>query len=458
MHIHILGIAGAMTSQLAVELHRQGNFVSGSDQSKIFPPVSTILKKENIMVNTVEITKDIDLAIIGSSYNLFENTQKEFQQIKKNKIPYISATEYISQHIAKDNSIIIAGSFGKTTITSLTAWILSHSSLKPSYMFGGTPKNKFSPLKINNSHWSVLEGDESIHGLDKSAKFLYYPVKYLLITNADWEHKDSYANENLNFNAFKKLVFKVPSDGFLIVNQQKPSATKLVQYTKSKVVTYNSQNSDYFIEKIINHNGYTSLIIHTPNGILKLDTTLIGQFNYENILASVAICDSLGISHHIIAKSIFSYKGVKRRLELIASVKNRLFFDDFAQSEDRISSAINSLKLHFPNKPIKVLYQPHASFSQYKSSLCHLKDAFAKADEVVLSQLKFSQNIDKKNRNTAKDFRDCLGSKLIYLPLRKQILEYYKSSLMPNDILIYMSSGGLEGTRIFKSIIKSFKK
>lgn len=447
-----------MTSQLAVELHRQGNFVSGSDQSKIFPPVSTLLKRENIMVNTVEITKDIDLAIIGSSYNLFENTKKEFEQIKQSKIPYISATEYISQNIAKTNSIVIAGSFGKTTITSLTAWILSHSSLKPSYMFGGTPKNKFNSLKLNNSNWSVLEGDESIHGLDKSAKFLYYPAKYVLVTSADWEHKDSYANENLNFNAYKKLVSKIPPDGFLVVNQQKPSASKLTQYTQSKIITYNSQNSDYFIDKIISHNNYTSLIVHTPNGVLKLNTTLIGQFNYENILASVAICDSLKISHYIITKSVFSYKGVKRRLELVASFNNRLFFDDFAQSEDRIYSAINSLKSHFPNRLIKVLYQPHASFSQYKSSLCHLKDAFSQANEVVLSQLKFNQKIDKKNRNTARDFRECLGSKLIYLPLKKQILEYYKSSLMPNDILIYMSSGGLEGSHIFKSIINSFKK
>ncbi len=458
MNIHFLGIAGAMTSQLAIELHRQGNFISGSDQSKIFPPVSTILKKERIPLNLIEITKNIDLAIVGSSYNLFDNTKKEFQQIKKNHIPYISATEYISKNIAKENSIIIAGTFGKTTITSLTAWILSHSSFKPSYMFGGTPKNKFNSLKINDSKWSVIEGDESIHGLDKQAKFLYYPVKYLLITSVDWEHKDSYSSEASNFEAFKKLVSKIPSDGFLVINQQKLETNKLSRYTSAKIITYNTNKSDYFIEKIIRHQNFTTLIINTPRGILKINTTLIGQFNFENILASIAICDNLQISRYLITKSIFSYKGIKRRLELIASIKNRLFFDDFAQSENRISSAIKSLKLHFPEKLIKVLYQPHASFSQYKSSLSHLKEAFSQADEVVLSQLKFSHKIDKKNRNTAKDFRDCIGSKLIYLPLKKQILEYYQNNLKPNDILIYMSSGGLEGNYIFKSIINSFKK
>lgn len=458
MHIHILGIAGAMTSQLAVKLHHQGNFISGSDQIKIFPPVSTLLKKNHIPINTVEITPSINLAIIGSSYDLFENTLQEFKQIKKLKIPYISATQYISQNIAKTDSIIIAGSFGKTTITSLIAWILSHSNKNPSYMFGGTPKNKFDSLKFTSSNWSVLEGDESIHGLDKQAKFLYYPAKYVLITSADWEHKDSYSSQVLNFHAFKKFVTKIPSNGFLIINQQKASSVKLSQYYQGKTISYNSPTADYFLEKIIQHSDFTGLIIHTPTGLLKVNTTLIGQFNFENILAAVCLCDSLGISQSLISKSIFSYRGIKRRLELVASHQNRLFFDDFAQSDDRIFSAINALKHHFPNKKIKVLYQPHASFSQYKSSLCHLKKAFSQANEIVLTQLKFNPKIDKKNRNTAKDFRQCLGSKLIYLPLRKQILEYYKDSLMPNDILIYMSSGGLEGNHLFQSIIRLFKK
>ncbi len=445
-----------MTSQLAIQLKKQGNFISGSDQLKIFPPVSTLLKKYHIPTNKVEISPQINLAIIGSSYNLFKNTQDEFKQIKKNKIPYISATEYISQNIAKKNSIIIAGSFGKTTITSLTAWILSHTSLNPSYMFGGVSKNKFSPLKLNKSDWSVIEGDESIHGLDKKAKFLYYPAKYLLVTSANWEHKDSYSNQNLNFNAFKNLVKKLPKDGILFINQQQNSAVKLRNFSAAKVVTYNSPQSDYFLEKTIPHQNYTTLVIHTPTGLIKTNTTLIGQFNFENILASVCLCDSLKISPHHIAKSVFSYRGIKGRLELVISVKNRLFFQDFAQSEDRISATLNSLKNQYPSKKIKVLYQAHASFSQYKSSLCQLKPAFNQADEVVLTQLKFNPQLDKKNRISAKDFRNCLGSKLIYLPLKKQILEYYKNSLMPNDILIYMSSGGLEGNRIFKSIIKLF--
>jgi len=458
MNIHILGIAGSMTANLAVALKKSGNLVAGSDQDKIFPPVSTTLKKANISINSTTIDKNIDLAIIGSSYNSFDKTKSEFEQIKQLKIPYVSATEYLAQNLIKTNSIVVAGSFGKTTITSLVSWIFSQSGKKPSFMFGGNSKNKFDSLKFSNSDWSIVEGDESAHGLDKQAKFLYYQPKYLIVTSADWEHKDCYPDEQSNFNAFKKLVQQLPTNGILVLNSQNKTSLKLAEYSPCQVITYNSQDSDYFIEKINRQNEITNLLVHTPNGLMKITTNLIGQFNFENILAAISLCDSLGLSRYSISKSINSYKGVKRRLELIDKRNNILFFDDFAQSDQRIKSALSALKQHFPHKNIKVLFQPHASFSQYKSSLCELKNSFDLASEIVLTQLKFNSNIDKKNRNTAKDFRDRLGSKLIYLPLKKQIIKYYKDSLMPNDILIYMSSGGLEGNRIFKSVINSFKK
>lgn len=458
MHIHILGIVGSMTANLAVQLKKAGNTVTGSDQEKIFPPFSNLLKKAKISVNTIEINKNIDLIIVGSSYQSFKQTQEEFDQAKKLHIPYVSATEYLSQNLVKKNSIVIAGSFGKTTITSLVSWIFSQAHKKPSYMFGGISKNKFDSLKLTNSNWSIIEGDESIHGLDQKAKFFYYYPKYLLITSADWEHKDCYPTAQDNTKAFKKLVNQLPPEGILFLNQKSQTSSNLSHNSPCKTIFYGEINSDYFIEKIQKNNSLTTLIIHTPNGLIKTSTRLIGQFNYQNILAAITIADSLKISPYTISKAITSYKGVKRRLELVDTRKNILFFDDFAQSGDRINSTLKALKEQFPSKKIKVLFQPHASFIQYKQSLCELKNSFDFADEVVLTQLKFNPSISKKNRNTAKDFRDCLGDKLIYLPLKQQIIKYYKDSLMPNDILIYMSSGGLEGTRLFKSIINSFKK
>jgi len=457
MHIHILGIAGTMTAPLAVKLKKLGHQVSGSDQDKIYPPVSLVLKKAKIKINFFEITPDIDLCIVGSSYNSFKNTKNEFQEIKKLKIPYISATQYIAQNLVKKESVVIAGSFGKTTITSLISWIFIKAKKNPNYMFGGEPKNKYPAISFSSSDISIIEGDESIHGLDKQAKFLSYSPKYLVLTSADWEHQDCYSTENKNFTAFKKLVDLLPQDGLMVTNHQSLSAQKISQFSKAPLVTYNSPQADYFIDKIKIKDNLTTLVINTPNGLIKIDTQLIGQFNFENILAAVTLCDSLKIKKSVIQKAIFSYKGIKRRLELVANYKNILFFDDFAQSTTRIKSTLLALQNHYPNKFIKVLYLAHASFNQYKNSLQGLDDAFGPAKEIILGPLKYNPKIDKKNRTIANDFKLLIGSKLIYLPLKRQIIEYYKSNLMSNDILIYMSSGGFENNRIFKSIINSFK-
>lgn len=457
MHIHILGIAGTMTAPLAATLKKQGYTITGSDQEKIYPPVSTILKKARIKINSTIINKKIDLVIIGSSYDSFQKTKDEFEQVKQLKLNYISASQFIAQNLIKENSVLVAGTYGKTTITSLVSWIFLQAHLKPNYMFGGDTINHFPGTNISPSNWSIIEADESIHGLDTQAKFLYYPVKFLLITSADWEHKDSYSTEIENFNAFKKLVTNVPKDGLLFINSQGYQTKELSLYAKSKIITYNSSNSNYYIKNVQITRKYTLLDIQTPKTLIQVKTILIGQFNFENILAAVTICDSLNINHSHIKKAVFKFKGIKRRLEKIYNRKNVLIFDDFAQSSGRIKSTITAIKNHFPQKNIKILYQPHASFIQYKSSLKDFQEAFNSASEVVLTKINYKNNIDKEERSTARDFREIVGERLIYIPIDEDVVKHYQKNLKSNDILINMSSGGFAGNQIVKSIINSLK-
>ena len=457
MKIHILGIAGTMTASLAVALKREGHIISGSDQEKIYPPISTILKKADIKINSSKINSDIDLAIIGSSFSNFKRTKEEFDQIKKLKIKYISASEFIAQNLGRENSILIAGTYGKTTISSLVSWIFDQANLKPNYMFGGKSLNYFPSVNISPSNWSIIEADESINGLDTQAKFLYYPVKFLLLTSADWEHKDSYSTEIENFNAFKKLILKIPKDGILFINSKGYQTKELSLYSKSKVITYNSPTSDYFIKNIKIKKNYTVLFCQTPKNIIEIKTKLIGQFNFENILAAITIADSLNIPQTKIKQAIFKFKGINRRIEKIYDHKKIIIFDDFAQSPNRIKSTIEAVKLHFPKNKIKVLYQPHASFIQHKESLKEFKNVFESVSEVVLSKLNFNNKIEKKNRVTAKNFKEVIGDKLIYLPIDEDIPSFYQKNLIPGDILINMSSGGLSGNKIIKSIINSLK-
>lgn len=457
MHIHILGIAGAMTASLAIALKKEGHLITGSDQEKIYPPISTVLQKANIEVNSQKIDSTIDLAIIGGSYSSFQKTKEEFEQIKKLKIKYISASEFIAQKLIKENSILIAGTFGKTTITSLVSWIFDQSNLNPNYMFGGKSLNNFPSVNISPSNWSIIEADESIHGLDTQAKFLYYPVKFLLLTSADWEHKDSYSSEIENFSAFKQLILNIPKDGIFFVNSSGYQTKELSLYSKAKIISYNSSTSDYSIQKTKIKKNCTILDIKTPRNIIQIKTKLIGQFNFENILASVTITDSLNIPQNKIKQAISKFNGISRRIEKIYDQKKIIIFDDFAQSSNRIKSTIEAIKLHFPQNNIKVLYQPHASFIQHQESLKDFKNVFDSVSEVVLSKLTFNSKINKNNRVTAKDFKNVIGDKLIYIPIDEDICSFYKKNLKKGDILINMSSGGFSGNKIIKSIINFLK-
>lgn len=335
MHIHIVGIAGSMTAPLALALKKQGYQVTGSDQDKIYPPFSIQLKNALIPINKIEINSRIDLAIIGSSYKAFDRTRKEFVRIKQQKIPYISATKYVAKNVVKNNSVIVAGSYGKTTITAATAFCLKKHGLDPSFMFGGESKNKLPSLYFGASNWSVVEGDESINGQDTMAKFLYYPVKYLIITSANWEHRDSYQNEAENLRAFEKLIKKVPKDGLIVYNPRNKKLRQIIKSAQAPTITYQAT---------------------------KHPISLLGQYNRQNLGAVETLCQHLNLPTATTIAALKNFKGIKRRLEIVNQNQDYLFIDDFAQSPERITTALKSIKKHFPNRNLKIFYESHASF------------------------------------------------------------------------------------------------
>jgi UDP-N-acetylmuramate: L-alanyl-gamma-D-glutamyl-meso-diaminopimelate ligase len=429
MHIHLVGIAGSMTAPLAIALKKQGHVITGSDQDKSYPPYSQELIKAKISINDTPINSEIDLAIIGSSYLSFKKTKEDFENIKNQQIPYISATQYISKYLIKKNSILVAGSFGKTTISTAGAYLLNKANFNPSYMFGGQSLNKLESLHFSSSDWSLIEADESINGLDTQAKFLYYPVKYLILSSATWEHKESYRNEKENFTAFQKLIENLPQDGILIYNQNEASIVPLLPYAKCKKIPYQQT---------------------------KIKNILIGKYNQENLGAVETLAKELNISSKVIVDAISTFKGVKRRLELSAETKDIKFIDDFAQGATRIKAALKAVKDNFPTSRLKVFYEAHASFMQYRSNLEQLCSVFDKADEIVIFQLKFSSKINAKDRISAKDFLKIIPNSL-YLPLAADVIKHYKNSLKSGDILIHFSSGGTEGQKTYQQIINLYK-
>jgi len=413
MKIHILAISGSMTSALAVALVKLGHTVTGSDQDKIYPPISNIIS--NIPLN--QPLGKIDLCIVGSGYKAFSRCVDEFSQIKQNNIPYISATEYLAQNLVKKNSIIVAGSYGKTTITAL----LAHNLPTANYFFGGLTVDGTPSLQFSDSDWSVIEGDESINGLDTQAKFLYYPTKYVILTSINWEHKDSYKTSEDNFNAYKQLVQNIPTDGVLIYNPADPQIKELLPFCQSKAIPYIDQH---------------------------FETKLIGQYNQQNISAAYTLCQYLNLPF-----DIKNFSGIKRRLETVSNKNNILVIDDFAQSPERVLSALKAVQFSYPHRRTFVYFEPHASFLQHRQSLIDFNLIDPYVHQFILGKIKFSP--DKTNRATASDWQDQLKDKLVYLPIHQDIIKFFTTKLQPNDILVHFSSGGLDGQNTLKTVYNS---
>ena len=428
MKIHILGICGVMTTPLAIALREQGNIVTGSDQDKIYPPFSTELKKHHITVNQPVTFSDIDLFIVGSSFKAFKRCLDEFDFIQKNNLRFISSTQYLADNLIKTNSILVAGTYGKTTITSLVTWILKSAGYKPNYFFGGLAINRIPSIEFSPTDWSIVEADESINGLDTQAKFLYFSVKYLILTSADWEHKESYPTEAANTNSFSHLISKLPSDGVLVFNSRSLSASRLAKKASCKVIPYDFN--------------------------LKIEHQLLGEHNQENVIAAATFCLSLGVHISTIQKAINSYRGIRRRLEIIS--QQPLIIDDFAQSPKRISQSIKAITTNFPQKNIRVFFEPHASFLDDPKSLKGFKSAFSIVKEVTISRL--HRNPSNLRHVNFADYQDEIGAKAVYLPLYPDVLKYYCQTLKPNEVLVHFSSGGLEGLNLLKMIKRSILK
>lgn len=429
MHIHILGIAGNKTAPIAYELHKQGHLVTGSDQQKIFPPVSTELEALTIKLNQTPINSEIDLAIIGNSYNSFENCRKEFEEIKKLNIPYVSSTEYISKYLIKPESILVAGSYGKTTISSLLSYVLIKLKLDPSYMFAGSAIDQIPSVHFGQSQYSIVESDENHNGLDIIPTFLYYQSKYVILTSARWEHKESFSNQEENLEAFKSLIIKIPESGCLIYNPHDSEIQKILQFCKCTKIPYTSNQ--------------------------KISSKLIGKYNQENISAVITLCNHLKLDESLVKKAISEFSGVKRRLEIISEENKILIIDDFAQSATRVRSALEAVRFSYPQRNIYVYFEPHATFLRNISSLQEFSHVFDKTTKTIIGKISFSMDTKKEDRVTATDWKNLALNKIDYLPIQNDIVNYFSSTLKPNDILIHFSSGGLDGLNTLNNIKKA---
>ncbi|OGH58822.1 MAG: hypothetical protein A2725_03670 [Candidatus Magasanikbacteria bacterium RIFCSPHIGHO2_01_FULL_33_34] len=447
-HIHFIGICGVAMSALAIAFQKKGWRVTGSDAG-FFPPISTHLEKNKIDFypgwHPEKIGKP-DLVVVG---NVASSTNPEWLYVQKNNIPYKSYPEAIAKYFVKENSIVCAGTYGKTSTSSLLSFIFLESGLDPSYMFGGLSQNNIDAAYIGNSHWSILEGDEyKSSRWDNSAKFTHYQPTHLLLTSVIWDHADVYPTEKSYFEAFEKLAKSIPNNGTIVACADDKKVNEIIASSTCNIIKYgkDTKNDYYYSDIQLNKNGLSFTISNKDNKY-KIETNILGDYQVANITACFAMAQIAGIKTDTIIKSIKSFKGIKRRLE--KRYENDIaIIDDIAHSPQKAMSVLKTLKSIYHGQIIAI-FEPNtgnrkpASFSGYA-------DAFENADQIIiprLSKIKIDQN-DTETPANGKKLAEIIGQthhNVKYIENDKELIQYLINNTKKDDCVVFLGSRGFRG-------------
>ncbi len=472
-NVHFIGIAGSAIAPLAVMMGNLGWRVTGSEHNRVWEPAKSLLARNEIKYTEMEydlsLVRNADLVIIGNSALLSDTDHPEFIEAQKlNKeiqpFPYL-----VGKFITKDKSIVITGSYGKSSITSAVAYILDKLGKKPAFMLGGKPLDFSEGVRAGlDTQYSVVEGDEYISAMnfDMKAKFLYYEPKYTLITSLKWDHADLYRTLDDYVEAFRKLVlYTEQNQGAILFNANGENMDKL------QLDKYNLPKSFYSMEDVeiaYAQRGYIATDISTDGGFTvlikecgkcrslgKFKTRLIGIHNIENMLAAVAMvhqtCESdLDIVQ--LQNAVQSFSGVSRRLEIVGkTLKGALLVDDFAHSPVKAKATLTALRQRYPDKKILAIYYPRLSLNQNRETLKWYPGCFDAADEVIVPRIIAKKDTPREDRVYGKDIVEAIGKSnpnVKYMPIEESMIEYVLENSDEETIIVIMSAGGIDEVKL----------
>lgn len=435
-HIHIIGIAGVATSALASAFQEKGWKVTGSDKG-FFPPVSTELEKAGIPFYAGWHPEKIgrpDIIVAGGAGTSLSNP--EIIYAKENNIPLLSFAEALGKYFVKKNSIVVTGTWGKTTISSLLSFIMLEAGMDPSYFTGGVSLSHKTGA-LAGSDWSIVEGDEYQTAIwDKRPKFDYYSPTHLLLTSVSWDHADLYPTEEAYYKVFEGLVNKV---NMVIACKNNDGAKKVIG--ERKVIWYGKKDADY---------TYTD-VKHTKEGLefsinaTAIRSPMLGRFNVENITAAFAMAREIGITAEVIVEAIKNFQGIKRRLEKRYEGKVTIF-DCHAPTPEKAGSVLESLREVYENKIIAI-YEPNIGGRQ-KASADMYDGAFKNADLVIiprLTKLKIGGDEKPMEGNELAQVILKTHKNVLYIEDDEELVKKIAGEAKSGDVIVFLGSHGFRG-------------
>ena len=442
--IHFVGVGGIGMSGLALIMNGLGFKVQGSDISQNKNIERLKEKKISIYLNHngTNIKKSTILVVSSA----IKKNNPELIEAKKLKLPIYSRGEMLGHIVSLMRNVVVAGSHGKTTTTSLISSIFALANLDPTIINGGVLNSFGNSAKLGKSNWCLIESDES------DGSFLKIPFTYSIVTNVDAEHLDYYKSlKNLKKN-FSEFLEKTPSLGKAFVCIDDENSKDVLKKIKNKnFYTYGvNKNSNFKISNILQSKYFSefNIKINIPGNnkiIKKIKIPLLGLHNIKNATSAVAVSYSIGISENIIKRGLLKFKGVQRRFNYLFEKNNSIFFDDYAHHPTEISSVLDGVKKVYKNKEIISIFQPHR-ISRVKNLKIEFSKSFKKADTVLLCPIyKAGENIKLgfSYNSFARLIIKNSKVKLIYVKNEQQLKKILKQTTFGEKIYIGMGAGSI---------------
>lgn len=385
-HFHFIGICGTAMGSVAAALQNRGYTITGSDQN-VYPPMSDFLIENDINVSVGHdennIPDKVDLVVIG---NAMSRGNVEVESVLNRKIPYTSLPELIKRYFLQGKrNIVITGTHGKTTTSSIIAHLLNDNGLNPNLMIGGIPLDIGKGGRFTESEFFVIEGDEyDTAFFDKRSKFVHYMPEIVVVNNIEFDHADIFNNIEEIKLSFKRMLNIVPENGIVFVNGDDNDAVEVTENCRAPVIKVGANdNCDFKIENLNLESFNSSFSIKENSYKLPMD----GEFNVRNAAMAIAVSDFLKIDQQNIIESVSKFSGIARRQELRGEEKNVKVIDDFGHHPTAIAATIGALKQRYPDSKIWAIFEPRSNTSRRNLLQSELEDSLSQADGVFISEV-----------------------------------------------------------------------
>ena len=440
-HIHLIGIGGSGLSAIARLLKERGFEVSGSDQTRsALTDELAGLGMQIFIGHSPENLQNLDLVIRSSA---IPENNPELAAARELGIPVYKRSEYLGTLLEGKISLAIAGTHGKTTTTSMLAWILTQLNLDPSYIIGGISKDLKNNAHAGSGEYFVIEADEYDH------MFLGLNPNTIILTNVEYDHPDCFPTREIYLKAFRDFVQRVQASGNLVVCADNENAMGLLQGLPESVgkFTYSIQKPSGFKASNLELNefgGYSFDLLctdreNTQPVFPRIKLSVPGKHNVYNASAVLIVISKLGLDIKTAVEALQNFSGTSRRFDVMESSQKVTFIDDYAHHPTEIKTTLEAARAKYAGRRLLAVWQPH-TFSRSKTFFEEFSEAFSSADQVLITEVYAARESDPDF--SAKRFAETLQNKNVkFIPCITEMTAYLKENLQENDVLIVLSAG-----------------